>query len=507
MSKEKVFDDTDAFDEKEMEIEPVKEDKDNTEPMRDISTRQPKISLRSGAKGVNDTQYFTGIDVVDSMTIDTLSVTKDGTYTPPSGVMGYNRVEVNCNKQPVTSGATIYDYDGTVIETYTPEEFAALSAYPAHPEHEYLTPNGYNVALATAQAYAAKYGYVEVGAQYRVTDGKTRLFMSIEEFTRDIRLGLCVNGSVDVDWGDGTTHSTMTSSDIDIIQYAEHTYAQSGDYIIALTVTGEAVISALREPHFIAEIGADIDDYFGSQAHFNCLTKILFGENISVEHSPFLYFWGLKTVLIPVGMDISLAEGSFGMCYNLKSLTIPNGFTSLPNDLCTNCESLSSLILPHTIISIPEYVADISAMTTIVIPDSVTSINDYAFSGGKCLNKVVMSDNVTSIGQAAFSVCRLLNEISLPANCTTYGNNAFGHTSIVNLEIPAATTTINAGFTKMHCLKTLKFRSSTPPTITGSNPWQYLPTDCIIYVPTGSLSAYTSAANYPDPNTYTYVEY
>lgn len=412
-------------------------------------------------------------------------------------------------KRPVTSGATIYDYDGTVIATYTPEEFAALSAYPAHPEHEYLTANGYNVVLATAQAYAAKYGYVEVGAQYRVTDGKTRLFMSIEEFTRDIRLGLCVNGSVDVDWGDGTTHSTMTSSDIDIIQYAEHTYAQSGDYIITLTVTGESVISAFREADFIGRIGAENDDsIYCSRAHFNCLTKILIGENVNIDASPFVSFANLETVLIPDGMEIlSNGYGVFMDCKRLKSLVIPSSFTSLPNDFCYGCESLSSLVLPHSITAIPSSFASSSSISALVIPDSVTSIDGQSFPYCWYLKKVFMSDNVTTIGRGVFGHCFNLTQIKLPNNGTTYDISIFADCPIINLEIPAATTTINAGFSHMYCLKTLKFLSSTPPTVTGSTPWKYLPTDCIIYVPEGSLSAYTSASNYPDSNTYTYVEY
>ena len=48
---------------------------------------------------------------------------------------------------PTRSGATIYDYDGSVIATYTPEEFATLTEYPAHPEHEFLTGDGYNWSL------------------------------------------------------------------------------------------------------------------------------------------------------------------------------------------------------------------------------------------------------------------------------------------------------------------------------------------------------------------------
>ena len=47
----------------------------------------------------------------------------------------------------------------------------------------------------------------------------------------------------------------------------------------------------------------------------------------------------------------------------------------------------------------------------------------------------------------------------------------------------------------------------TIPPIAINSSFTDIPTDCIIYVPQGSLSAYKSASNYPNPNTYTYVEY
>jgi hypothetical protein len=53
----------------------------------------------------------------------------------------------------------------------------------------------------------------------------------------------------------------------------------------------------------------------------------------------------------------------------------------------------------------------------------------------------------------------------------------------------------------------LKFEGSTPPTAVNSVVFNNFSSDCKIYVPAGSLAAYTAATNYPDPNTYTYIEY
>ena len=52
-------------------------------------------------------------------------------------------------------------------------------------------------------------------------------------------------------------------------------------------------------------------------------------------------------------------------------------------------------------------------------------------------------------------------------------------------------------------LRSITFKSIKPPRLEGLT----IPEYCIIRVPQGTLSAYTSAANYPDPNDYIYEEY
>ena len=50
------------------------------------------------------------------------------------------------------------------------------------------------------------------------------------------------------------------------------------------------------------------------------------------------------------------------------------------------------------------------------------------------------------------------------------------------------------------------FKSTTPPIIPNSNAFSSIPSTCKIYVPDGTLETYTTATNYPNPNTYTYIE-
>ena len=100
------------------------------------------------------------------------------------------------------------------------------------------------------------------------------------------------------------------------------------------------------------------------------------------------------------------------------------------------------------------------------------------------LTNVTIPDSVTSIAENAFIKCRSLVSLTIPANVTSIGNAAINEVS---------------------SLQEIHFKSTTPPTLASANAVSP-PTTCKIYVPAGTLSAYTSAANYPSASTYTYVE-
>ncbi len=177
----------------------------------------------------------------NAVTLKSLSVTSSGTIIAPAGE-AYNTVEVNVGG--TESDVNFYDYDGTIVTSYTAADFANLTAMPDNPNHteDGLTAQGWNWSLSDAKTYVASYGMLDIGQMYTTTDGKTRVYIHLEEGRLSPKLGLGVNGSVDVDWGDSTAHSTMTGTHVDGMKYVNHTYASAGDYEITLTITGTAQI-------------------------------------------------------------------------------------------------------------------------------------------------------------------------------------------------------------------------------------------------------------------------
>ena len=123
-----------------------------------------------------------------------------------------------------------YDYDGTLLHSYTVEEAANLTGLPNLPSHEGLICQGWNYDLDTIKNYGRS---VDIGAMYITDDGKTRLYIDIySEARKDITIYYGFTGDttvgVTINWGDGTTETVTDVGNITKI----HTYESIGDYII-----------------------------------------------------------------------------------------------------------------------------------------------------------------------------------------------------------------------------------------------------------------------------------
>ena len=125
-------------------------------------------------------------------------------------------------------------------------------------------------------------------------------------------------------------------------------------------------------------------------------------------------------------------------------MAIPDSVTSIGEYAFYNCKSLTSVAIPDSVTSIGEYAFyNCRSLTSVTIPDSVTSIGDDAFSNCKSLTSVTIPDSVTSIGDFAFSYCESLTSVTIPDSVTSIGDNTFdGCTSLTSVTIPNSVTSI-----------------------------------------------------------------
>jgi len=125
-------------------------------------------------------------------------------------------------------------------------------------------------------------------------------------------------------------------------------------------------------------------------------------------------------------------------CSGLTSVTIPDSVTSIGNSAFVGCSSLTSINIPYSVSYIGGSVfSGCGSLTSVIIPDGVTSIGDYAFRDCSNLISIVIPDGVTSIGEGAFSNCSSLKSINVPDSVTSIGEEAFsGCSSLTSINIP-----------------------------------------------------------------------
>ena len=150
-------------------------------------------------------------------------------------------------------------------------------------------------------------------------------------------------------------------------------------------------------------------------------------------------------------------SGAFSGCSVLTSVTIPNCVTSIGYEAFEGCSGLTAVYISDLSAwcnidfkydSNPLYYAENlylngELVTNLVIPDGVTEIKAYAFYGCSGLTSVTIPNSVTSIEYAAFNGCTSLTSIEIPNSVTSIGDSAFeGCSGLTSIEIPNSVTSI-----------------------------------------------------------------
>lgn len=236
------------------------------------------------------------------------------------------------------------------------------------------------------------------------------------------------------------------------------------------------------------------------------LTSIVIPESIKkIRGSAFSGCESLKSIVIPKGVT-EIGFSAFGDCQSLSSIVIPEGVNEIGYNAFAGCVSLKSIVIPKSLkdinssdlkdctalsnikydgtiaewnilyselfhdgsseitiecsdgiavpyskqenfvsIVIPDSVNKISdfafencsSLTSVTIPESVTEIGEYAFAGCKSLKSIVIPDSVTKIGEAVFKDCEKLSSVTLSKRIDNIPSEAFYNcTSLTTIEMP-----------------------------------------------------------------------
>ena len=150
---------------------------------------------------------------------------------------------------------------------------------------------------------------------------------------------------------------------------------------------------------------------------------------------------GEHTVKYTLTNDSVIWDSTFYNCSGLTSVTIPNSVTSIGGGAFANCSGLTSVTIPNSVTIIGTGAFDgCSGLTSVTIPNSVTDINSYAFNGCSDLTSVNIPNSVTYIDEYAFNNCSSLATLTVQATTPpTLGTGALSgaNTNLV-IKVPSA---------------------------------------------------------------------
>ena len=198
------------------------------------------------------------------------------------------------------------------------------------------------------------------------------------------------------------------------------------------------------------------------------------------------------------GLEFTLIDG--GTAYSVSKGTATNAIVVIPathNGLPVT--EIGEAVYNYSTEMFEGGFAEYAAMTSVTIPDSVTSIGDNAFNGCSGLTSVTIPDSVTSIGDLAFGNCSGLTSATIPDRVTNIDDGAFYDCSgLTSVTIPNSVTSIGyEAFAYSTGLTSVTILAETPPTL-ARNVFNDTSSTLRIEVPAVSVNVYKEAEGWSE---------
>ena len=335
----------------------------------------------------------------------TLTIASNGIYD----VTNYASADV-CVSGGSDSGGRfliqVIDYDGTVLKSDHLDENDTFT-FPSNPSHTGLTFQGWSSPVTiTNGTITVPNSDITIGAVYTTTSGLSEFDIELTDAT-GLNVTLNMNGTKD--WGDGIIDTSTT-----------HTYQSVGNYTV--TCNGTTITSSNMSGLFGQSLDLDVQNFYVRNIRFAAISTI---PNNALE-----YCCSLKSITIPNGVT-TIGDCSLRNC-SLKSITLPSSVTSIGDFAFTECYPLNSITMPGVLTNLGQYVFNgCFNLKIITIPAGISSIGEFTFGNIIELNTLTIPGSVTSIGLGSFCACYTLTSVIFNDGISYIDSSAFESCSAV----------------------------------------------------------------------------
>lgn len=396
-----------------------------------------------------------------------------------------------------------FDYEGTLLYSFSLEELAGMERLPDLPFHEGLVCVGWNWTLEDLKKTNRE---MNVAAQYVTDDGATRIYVSLDKdmLEPQVSFGQSEDHGVKVDWGDGSEPETAEGWNYTKITLT-HRYREPGEYVIRFLPQGENQVSFFGSYNSGSyAFTAGKSSVQENMKYLSAVRKIEAGSQVR-ELGDYCFSSFSRLESLTMGNAIEWGNGVVKECYSLRFLGLPEGKEILSGYFFNSCIKLEHVSLPNTISWLVDYAfAKCSALQTVTLPDSVTEAGRRVFNDCLSLTEVHLPVMLKKMEVSFFQGCQMLEKVRLPEGIKEITDSMFsGCCTLTEMVIPKTVTTISRYcFENCHGMKRYYFLSDLPPELTMTSAFLGLPNDCKFYVPKGRLDIYKTAESWSDYASY-----